>query len=374
MSIGPGAAKGSAPRAVDPINIERELTTLWREAAEARRRAGVAGMTNRILLHTLVICSTESLAAEQAREVATALSPRQPARTIVLEALQDETPAGLTATVALRHAPPRDGDEPVCGEMVTIAARGPEAIRRLPGAVLPLLLTNLPSFLWWQHGSPFQQAALQTLSPVMDRLIVDSLTFAAPDHDLADLDRAVTDPHFAPKVSDLAWARLAPWRYLTAQIFDASAVRPFLSRVRQVKVRYHSGPPVLAWLYAGWLASRLGWVPISREVQSMRFEGGQVVEFEALPAAAELGPGAFAGARLQAEGGAVFEVSRMGVEWTVTHLDMEGLHTERVVHLSDETITEWLGHELSRLASVPTYEAAIRLLAEKSEANADFIG
>jgi glucose-6-phosphate dehydrogenase assembly protein OpcA len=258
--------------------------------------------------------------------------------------------------------------------MVTFTARGAEAVKRLPGAVLPLLLPNLPSFLWWQNRSPFRHPALSALAPALDRLIVDSLSFAAPDHDLADLAHAVAEPNFVPTVSDLAWARLAPWRYHTAQIFDAAAARSSLERLHTVTVRYHSGPPVLAWLYAGWLASRLGWEVVERGVQAMRFRGGQVVRFEALARLEPLGPGFFAGARLEADDGAVFEVSRVGATHTVSHITLGGREAERVVPLRAEALTEWLGHELGRLAPVPTYTAALHLLAAKSEANPDVIG
>jgi glucose-6-phosphate dehydrogenase assembly protein OpcA len=370
VSVGPGAASATAARRVDPARVERELAALWREAAEARAREASAPVHNRVLLHTLAVYATEPAAAEQARLVAASLSPRQPARTLILEALPDAAPAGLTATVALHHAPPRNGASPVCGELVTLTARGAEAVKLLPGAVLPLLLTNLPSFLWWTSGSPFGHPALAALSPALDRLIVDSLTFAAPAQDWAALDHAVSDPSFAPTVSDLAWARLAHWRYHTAQIFDAPAVLPALKQLQTVTVRHHAGSPVLAWLYAGWLASRLGWALAARESHAIRFAGGQQVQFESLPPQAELGSGSIAGVRLQAGDGAVFEVSRMGAACAVTHVDAAGRHSERVVSLRPELLSEWLGHELSRLAPVPTYEAALRLLAAQPAASA----
>lgn len=374
MSAGPGAVSPVAPRMVDPARVERELAALWREAAEARALAGQGRMHNRVLLHTLVAHTDDPAAAQQARDAALALSPRQPARTIVLEALPNAEPAGLAATVALHHAPARNGDEPVCGELVTLTARGAEAVGRLPGAVLPLLLTNLPSFLWWSGSSPFRHPALPALAPVLDRLIVDSLNFASPQQDWAELDRAVDDPHFVPIVSDLAWARLAPWRYHTAQIFDGAATLPFLRRLTTITVRYHSGAPVLAWLYAGWLASRLAWAAAERDVQFLRFAGGQQVRFESLPRQSDLGAGFLAGVRLETSDGALFEIARHGAACAVTQRFPGGMQTERVVPLRPETIVEWLGHELGRLAPVPTYMAALHLLAAQSETAADFIG
>lgn len=363
MSVGPGAASAAAPRAVDPARVERELAALWREAAEARAQEGLARPHNRVLLHTLLVYAGEPAAAEQARAAAAALSPRQPARTIILEALPGASPTGLTANVALQHAPPRNADSPICGELVTLTARGAEAVKLLPGAVLPLLLTNLPSFLWWTAGSPFGHPALAALAPALDRLIVDSLTFAAPREEWAALDHAVSDLSFAPTVSDLAWARLAPWRYHTAQIFDDPATLPALQQLRTVTIRHQPGSPVLAWLYAGWLASRLRWVPAARNDQSLKFSGGQSVRFEAAPSLAGLLPGLITATHLEADDGTVFAVERIGAACAVTHRHPGGRQTERVVPLRPEMLSEWLGHELGRLAPVPTYEAALRLLA-----------
>ncbi len=352
---------GVAPRPMDSTAIEKELTALWRAEAEANRQAGAKQPLSRTLLHTLIIVAPDHAAADQARAIATGLSPRQPARTIVLE-LNPAAPAALNAAVSLTCITLPGGAAAVSGEQVSLVAGGPSAARRLTGAVLPLLLTNLPSFLWWMQGSPVAHPLLRDLAPVLDRLIVDSFTFAALNRELAALQKAIADPHFLPIVSDLAWARLAPWRYQTAQIFDAAATRPYLQQIRTVEVRYVAGPTGLAGLFAGWLAERLGWKLAARAPDALRFEGGQVLRFLPVTSIAGVPAGYFAGVTLTAADGAQFEVSRHGSTCTVTHQRLADLQTERVMPLRLESPTEWLGHELSRLSAVPTYEAALRLL------------
>lgn len=356
----PAAAQG---RPIDPAEVERELSALWMAEAEARQREGQARPLGRTLLHTLVAVARDRDSADAACQATAALYPRQPARTILVEALDDDPAETLEAWVTLQCTAAQNGRDYVCGEQVTLEARGAEAVGRLPGAVLPLLLTDVPSFLWWQTGSPFGQPFLRELGPVIDRLIVDSYSFPDAQAAIADIARAIADPHFAAIVSDLSWSRLAPWRYHTAQIFDATALRAYLPRLLDIRVRYYAGSPILAWLYAGWLASRLGWELESREAAGMRFAGGIAVRFEPLPVVDEMQPGFFAGARLEADDGAVFEVRRLGTTCAVTYQTMGELQTERVVPLRQESLTGWLGHELDRLGSVSTYEAAARLLA-----------
>jgi glucose-6-phosphate dehydrogenase assembly protein OpcA len=237
-------------------------------------------------------------------------------------------------------------------------------VRRLPGAVLPLLVTDVPSFVFWTRGNPFRSPILKGLAPVIDRLIIDSLTFAAPDLDLGDVTGAVRNPEFHAILSDLSWARLAPWRYQTAQIFDPANMRPYLKRVKRARVSYYAGSPMLAWLFGGWLASRLGWRCVERNPQGATYAMGQALEYEKLPAPAPGLAGYFAGVHLTADDGSTFEVMRTGANLAHTRLDVGGMTLERVVPLKFETMTDWLGHELGRLSPTPTYNAALEQLVD----------
>jgi glucose-6-phosphate dehydrogenase assembly protein OpcA len=79
-------------------------------------------------------------------------------------------------------------------------------------------------------------------------------------------------------VGDLSWERLSWWQELTAQFFDAPRFRRYLPNLSRLQVRYAVQPPASsrheedaevapgtsapmtqALLYAGWIATRLGW-------------------------------------------------------------------------------------------------------------------
>jgi glucose-6-phosphate dehydrogenase assembly protein OpcA len=367
-------AEAAQFKPVDPGAIERELQALWRGRAEARKREAPNGKPlGRTLLHSLVVFAPDPAAAAQAQQVIAAISPHQPGRMILLSS-QTAGQAGLDfqAAVRLHCVAPESGQEPVCCEQVILSFSGTDAARRLPGAVLPLLVANVPSFLYWTKGNPFRHPILRDLEPAIDRLIVDSLTFAAPDLDLSDVTTAVQDAHFHTIISDLSWARLAAWRYQTAQIFDAANMRPYLKRVQHARLSYYAGTPVLAWLFGGWLAARLGWRCVERNPQGAQYSGGQKVEYEILTAGEAGQAGYFAGVKLTADDGATFEVARRGAGFSATHLRVADQTFERVVPLRDETQTEWLGHELGRLSATPTYNAALGQLAEAAQADAAY--
>jgi len=361
---------------VDPGAVESELQGLWRSRAEASRRATPGERPQgRTLLHSLVVYAPDATAAQKAQAVIAAISPHQPGRMILLTVQPEgQSQPDFQAAVRLHCAVPESDREPVCCEQVGLTASGAAAVRRLPGAVLPLLVTDVPSFLYWSKGNPFRSPILRDLAPAIDRLIVDSLTFSAPDLDLSDVAAAIDNPRFLPIISDLSWARLAAWRYQTAQIFDPANMRPYLKRVRRARLRYYAGTPMLAWLFGGWLASRLGWKCVERNPQGAQYFGGQVLEYEALPAPEPGLAGYFVGVSMTADDGARFEVARKGSGFVATAIEIGEMKLERVVPLKDETHTEWLGHELGRLSPTPTYNAALGQLVEAARTDEAYAG
>src|SRR5262245_50911597 len=143
----------TTPRSVDPAAIERELSALWRAEAERRKQAGGDGKAlARTLLLNLVVFAPDQARAHQAREIITTLTRRQPARSIVVIMDYQSKATGLEAWISLLCNVSAGRDQ-VCGEEIALTAKG-SAILDLPGAILPLLLTGMPVFLWWQSGNP----------------------------------------------------------------------------------------------------------------------------------------------------------------------------------------------------------------------------
>ena len=134
-------------------------------------------------------------------------------------------------------------------------------------------------FLWWPKGSPFDDYLFRQLVDSMNRLIVNSATFENPEGTLAKMSsRLKTDwPKMA--CTDMNWGRLTRWREIVASFFDGAVHRPYLDRIGTVTIEFalssHGGPTnrVQALLAAGWLASRLGWQPVSPVYELLRADG-----------------------------------------------------------------------------------------------------
>jgi len=353
--------EATAPRPVDPAAIERELSALWRAEAEARKQTGGDGKAlARTLLLNLIVVAPDQAHADRARDIIVTLTRRQPARSIVVIADDHSPETSLEALISLL-CDVSLGSEQVCGEEITLVAKG-QAILDLPGAILPLLLTGAPVFLWWQAGNPVTHPIFEQMVPAMDCLILDSLTFASPLNEFTEVARALASDPLPVILSDLSWAKLTFWRSVTAQIFDPQAQRPYLNELTSARIKYYAGSPALAWLFAGWLASRLDWTLTQRDEQVWRFAAGQTIEFDAVPAGDET-PGYFAGLELKTRDGADFEVIRLPEECALTRVQVEGAKTERTLSVRYESLPDCLARELDRLNRSATFEAALRVVA-----------
>lgn len=244
--------------------IESELMTMWRQAATVGLASG-----NPVLAHnsvmTLVAYTPDTEHGQRVGEVVGALIGQVAARAIVLVPVPAQ-PGSPPVEVSLRIQDRDAQNKPAHGEEILIQAHD-DAVWHLPGAVLPLVLSGLPAFLWWTGEPPWHTELFDALVDGCDRLIVDSSEVAHAERTLVRLAELVSRKKSSCAVTDLNWCRQLPWRELVAQFFDAPNVRPYLVGIDRVSIEYAAGEegsptnPAQAYLFAGWLASRLGWVP-----------------------------------------------------------------------------------------------------------------
>jgi glucose-6-phosphate dehydrogenase assembly protein OpcA len=206
-------------------------------------------------------------------------------------------------------------------------------------------------------------------------------------------------------MGDLSWERLAWWHELTAQFFDAPRFRRYLPNLSRLRVRYAVGsasnglhraeeeevgpgtraPIVQSLLYAGWIATRLGWRrhatldPLEDGACRLRLEGRhEMVELQIEPVVTdEVRPGDLVSVRLRSlgeTGAAEFIIDRDGDSATVaTNADGMTALLRRVAMESPHE-HELLSAQLAMDVVDPVYEDALRaaaiLLASSREAGA----
>jgi glucose-6-phosphate dehydrogenase assembly protein OpcA len=362
-------------RATSIDELERELARL-RRAARAHATEQGYTLARASVLNLVVYAERETHARRAARTVAD-LALRHPSRAIVV--LADRDRDGVVASVQLHcHVPQADGAQPILYEQILARVRG-DFDERVASVVIPLLVPDLPVFLWWTGTPPKDARHLDDLVRLADRLIVDSADFARADRTLpevAELERL----HVG--ITDLNWARLTHWRELVAQFFDVPAWRPFLDGITGIRVGFavdmdgRDIHPSQALLLLGWLASRLGWRPV--EALAPAEAGGVLFRMSRADGAAlmvrlrprferGLDAGDVSGIRIQAaadRGTAEFVIKRAPDERhaTATAIVDGSVRAERVVPLPALGIRELLGEELAIAGNDHVYEAALGAL------------
>jgi glucose-6-phosphate dehydrogenase assembly protein OpcA len=249
----------AAMRPVALDSIERELDNMWRETnASIAATGGHAYSRNSVL--TLVVYSMGRGSAESILDVIHGLTNQHPSRAIVVAADPADQGQSIEARVSTFVTP---GSQSYGEDIVVEAQR--EAVPHLPGVVLPLIVSGLPSFLWWTGEPPWGSELLESLVDGCDRLIVDTAEMTRPEASVTALDDLMRRKKSRCAVGDMCWAAQAPWRDIVAGFFDPPNLLPYLEGIERVTIEYAAGEedgPVnrsQAALFAGWLASRLGW-------------------------------------------------------------------------------------------------------------------
>ena len=227
--------------------VEAALSDLRRHEQRAAVRASVL---------TLVAVVTSDPAADSVLDVVHDLGARHPSRTIVL-VLEESAEAGMDAAASV-HVVEREG-RAVCFEEIVLRVRG-RTRYHLDSVVEPFALPDLPLVVWLPSHLP---APGDPLLSVADRIVVDSRAVAGADTSPGETHTvfpAISALARRLPVTDLSWARLAPWRSLLAGLFEGAAYRPFLREIEEVEVNGNYGP---RYLLGGWLLRRLG-LPTAR--------------------------------------------------------------------------------------------------------------
>ncbi|MFI6871973.1 glucose-6-phosphate dehydrogenase assembly protein OpcA [Streptomyces sp. NPDC050400] len=282
---------------------------------KARRAIGTPAVG---MVLTLVIVTDEENAYD-ALKAANEASREHPSRKLVVikrvsRSPRDRTKSRLDAEV-------RVGVEAGTGETVVLRLYG-EVINHAQSVVLPLLLPDAPTVVWWPVDAPLDPAQ-DPLGALAQRRVTDTYAAVQPVHELEA--RAAS---YSPGDTDLSWTRITPWRSMLAAALDQVTCD-----VTSVEVEGEEFNPSCE-LLAMWLADRLD-VPVKRSLSS--------------------GPG-LTGVRLESTCGPIVLDRADG---TLATLSIQG-QPDRAVALKRRETSELIAEELRRLDPDDTYAAALR--------------
>ncbi|MDQ4075604.1 MAG: glucose-6-phosphate dehydrogenase assembly protein OpcA [Chloroflexota bacterium] len=328
----------------DAQEIERELVDLWRELGNIDRPV----IRARVL--TLLVAAPEER-EDEIVDCLQRLTERHPARNILLLIGDKEAEPQLDAAATLICV---GREEALCAEQIRIHAAGASR-ERVSSAVRMLLTADLPVVLWWALPPYFGDPLLDELAHLADRIFVDTDTLCEPEA----LHRALLTWHDG-RISDLNWSRINAWRELVAGFFDPSNYRVYLDQIEQVTVESGSCQ-VDAWLFAGWLASRLDWELQSAAAGRWRFArpDGEAAEVRFSRSEQEQ---TLRSITLQA-GDAIFRIERVGRSSAQCQVEIAGEQAlQQVTHLSDVSIPTLVSCELDMMSQDFVYHEALAVL------------
>ncbi len=369
---------------LDVQAVERELNELWMQNAGGADEEG-AMLRARVLNLMIYVESEEALS--EAEEVLLNVAAMHPCRALVMLASPDGEDKDIEMHVSSRcqiGGGGGAGARHLCCEQVTLRASGRFTIE-LPSASVPLLVSDLPVFLWWHTTPRFQQEIFKNLRNSADRVVIDSASSLNPYEDLRALASLLQlEKKERRGLSDLNWARLTTWRALLAGFYDAPEHLEALSRLSRVRIEYiapEAAPGSVApraLLLAGWLASRLGWRTTASEKAGIndgvhlfsKEQDGRTITVEFVSSEHKaVAPGGIARVELVAESDPQSSFVAMRAEDSRDLETREATDTDKrtarvLAGATEPTAGELLATELEILRHDRLYEEAVAKVAE----------
>jgi glucose-6-phosphate dehydrogenase assembly protein OpcA len=223
-----------------PAEIERQLRRIQGEVSPNEARTS---------LFNLVVYAQP----QQSSLVETAINGllgKRPARVIHILEGQSETRIDVSA----RCVEDWEGRE-VCIQEILISS-GPDKGGESPGTWIPLLIKEIPVYIWWLKDLGTRADELiSLLEDQGDHLLVDSRT--DPDFLLFYRDFLTQGGLNRLPLDDVAWQGLYPLFKLSAQLFNPMENREHLANISQVSLE--GGHASEAFFYFAWLRSKLNW-------------------------------------------------------------------------------------------------------------------
>jgi glucose-6-phosphate dehydrogenase assembly protein OpcA len=369
---------------ITPAAVSRALSRMWSEIAAERRsgnrlsRAVAEAASMRTQTVNLVVVAEGGADLDSYAELVTHLPDITPSRVILL-ATQKGWQESLETNVFVEERPNKPPHAPTRIEVISVRGRA----ERLASVAAPLMVPELPDFVWCTTPGFAHDVVLLELADQADRVMVDSAAAPEPGVALEFLVRLRDDSGSELKISDMAWTRLRSWRQMVAQFFDHPMLLPSLFETEEVVIECArrdeddlSGMTG-ALLAAGWLASCMGWrapgeeLVRSRDGWKLTLRAGQrgqsrevvmLVREVDEPACAAALSAITISAGPNAPG--TFTVRRTGPDTMTTISDTpETGTTERTIYSANPDAARLLSIELRQFDSDPVFEQALQFAA-----------
>lgn len=192
---------------------------------------------------------------------------KHPCRVILALARPRGAQRGLESVVSA-HTYSDDSGKSVTCDQITLRASG-AAVKELAGAVQPLLVADLPTYIWWRGIFLTQRQLVEQFLTFADRFIYDGVSWSNLHFTVLQVADFISKYDDKVAFTNFNWSRLRPWRESVADFFDAGMYEREVWELRRVRVGFMSLPgseegyQFRALLIVAWLAVQLEWEPVT---------------------------------------------------------------------------------------------------------------
>jgi glucose-6-phosphate dehydrogenase assembly protein OpcA len=364
---------------LDVAAVERELRILWQDSAGAQ--IDDESLLMRARVANIIVLLPDESGLEELNQTLEDLSGIHPNRAIVSVAERHEPDRDIELFISsFCQSDNRGGNRLSCEEIILIA-RG-RFVPELPSAALPLLISDLPTFLWCNEALEFEDRTFLDFSRAADRLIIDSVDTRKSGGTMLALAKLFAEGRQQQLgISDINWARLTSWRALIASFYDSPRCKVPLNQLTSVIIDYsapeHEPDEIApqALLILGWLGSRLKWQlspdSAKKAKSNLRLEvisdHRRIAIDLNLVARPDIRPGRLARVQLNAEqdrGEFVVLRDQRGLHLE-SHVEIDGLvHPGRVLPVRNRSTAQLLSRELEILTNDNIYAEAVSWAAD----------
>lgn len=238
---------------VELEHIESEFRKYWRNAVDEKKSEALLKAST---LNLIIYIEEASRYDRVLADIDEVIS-HHPGRVIVAYVNKEDDRQDIDAHISVYFREFKEGQAQISAEVVVLETGNPGKAH-LPGAILPLLLPDLPVFFWCTASCVLVENSFKIVFQYTDRLIVDTPHEYQSKEQFSEILSNVLSLKDECKVSDLTWSELTDWREAVAQFFDTEKNQDYLSAIEEVEIDY-SGEHLTnhAFLIAGWLASAL---------------------------------------------------------------------------------------------------------------------
>jgi glucose-6-phosphate dehydrogenase assembly protein OpcA len=241
-------------------SIEELLSLLWIQREEEKDRPPPV----RACTGNLVVYLEREDDRHDILEIVGEVVRVQPCRVILMSAYPDEPERPIEVSVNALCWLEGASKEKICSEQIQVRAHGKKVLD-LPGIVVPLLVSDMPVFLWWRDRFLARQELFEKFEDHIDHVIFEGLHWKNLVEKVEQVLAITRRLKGRVGVTNFNWSRLLPWQMRIAQFFEPGMYQKDLEHLSRVAIEYHTpeeqqeGRFFQALLLTGWLAGQLEW-------------------------------------------------------------------------------------------------------------------